>query len=75
MSSLPERDLQAEVAKHFRGTPESRVIDALRLGQEMLDAFLNTLPAGTTRHEAIEIMRRNKNRGRTPSKCMEAPRR
>ena len=74
MPELPERNLAAEVAKHFRGTPESRVLDALRLGEEALAAFLATLPPGTTRDEAREIVRRNKNRGRTPCRCMDAPR-
>lgn len=75
MSSLPPRDLTTEVAKHFQGTPESRVRDALRLGEEALDAFMQALPPGTSREEAREILSRNKNRGRTPSKLMEASRR
>jgi len=72
--SLPPRDLDDEIAKHFKGTPQSRVQEALRLGQEMLDAFLRNLPPGTSRLEALEILSRNKNRGRTPSKLMEGPR-
>jgi hypothetical protein len=72
--ALRPRDLDDEIAKHFQGTPESRVLEALRLGQEMLDAFLATLPPGTSRLEAAEILSRNKNRGRTPSKLMEGPR-
>lgn len=75
MSTLPTRDLKDELAKHFKGTPDSRVREALRLGEEALDAFMRTLPPGTTRAEAREILSRNKNRGRTPSKVMEAPRR
>jgi hypothetical protein len=67
--------LQAEVAKHFKGTPESRVREALRLGEDALDAFMQALPPGTTREEAREILSRNKNRGRTPSNLMEASRR
>jgi len=72
--SLPPRDLDAEIAKHFKGTPQSRVPEALRLGQEMLDAFLRNLPPVTSRLTALEILSRNKNRGRTPSKLMEGPR-
>ncbi len=75
MSSSPQRDLKAEVAKHFKGTPESRVRDALRLGEEALDAFLQALPPGTSREQAREILSRNKNRGRCPSKVMEMSRR
>ena len=74
MASLPARDLQAEVAKHFKGTAEERFLESLRLGQAALDAFHATLPPGTTRGEAREILRRNKNRGRRPSRVMEAPR-
>ena len=74
MASLPERDLQAEVEKHFKGTPEERYELAMRLGREALDAFLATLPPGTTREEAREILRRNKHRGRRPSRVMDAPR-
>ena len=71
MASLPARDLEAELAKHFKGTPESRVREALRLGREALDAFLATLPPGTTPAEARAILRRNKHRGRRPSKVMD----
>ena len=72
MALLPPRDLDQEVAKHFQGTPEERMLLALRLGQEALHLFHATLPAGTTLAEAREILRLNKQRGRQPSKVMEA---
>jgi hypothetical protein len=74
MPTLPRRDLSAEVAKHFRGTPDERFRAAVRLGGEMLDAFLATLPPGTDRETARDLLRRNKNRGRRRSPLMEAPR-
>ncbi|HJQ99054.1 MAG TPA: hypothetical protein VJ826_12145 [Candidatus Polarisedimenticolaceae bacterium] len=74
MASLPPRDLRAEVAKHFKGTPEERLREALRLGRAELEAFLATLPPGTTRTQAREILRKNKHRGRRPSRLMDGPR-
>jgi hypothetical protein len=68
------RNLDQEVAKHFQGTAEERILLALRLGREALDVFHTTLPPGTTLDEAREILRRNKQRGRRSSKVMEAPR-
>jgi hypothetical protein len=72
MARLPRRDLAAEVAKHFRGTAEERVLRALDLGQQALDVFLAALPPGTARLHAAAIARRNKQRGRRPSRVMEA---
>jgi hypothetical protein len=72
MARLPRRDLVAEVAKHFRGTAEERVLLALDLGQQALDVFVAALPPGTTRSQAAAIARRNKQRGRRPSGVMEA---
>ncbi len=72
MALIPPRGLDQEVAKHFQGTPEERMLLALRLGQEALHLFHSTLPAGTTLAEAREILRLNKQRGRQPSKVMEA---
>ena len=71
---MQDQDFDAELAKHFQGTPETRVREALRLGEEALDALLKTLPPGTTRDEAREIFTRNKNFGRTPWKCMDSAR-
>lgn len=67
--SLPPRDLRAEVTRHFRGTPESRILQAWRLGREALDLFLATLPPGTSRAEARRLMQRNTHRGRRPSRA------
>ena len=74
MALLPPRDLQQEVDKHFHVTPGERMLLALRLGREALEVFHATLPPGTTLDEAREILRRNKQKGRRPSKVMEAPR-
>ncbi len=74
MARLPARTLDAEVARHFRGTAEERILLALRLGQEGLDIFLASLPPGTTRGAAADIARRNKQRGRRRSAALEAPR-
>lgn len=70
--ALPPRDLQAEVARHFHGTPESRILLAWRLGREALDLFHATLPPGTSRAEARRIMQRNTRRGRRPSRAFDA---
>ncbi|MEO8584988.1 MAG: hypothetical protein ABI584_02395 [Acidobacteriota bacterium] len=51
------RDLAAETAKFFRGTPESRLADALRVDPFALDLFLAALPAGTSREEAERVRR------------------
>jgi hypothetical protein len=67
MTELPERCLSTEVAKHFRGTPGSRIEAALRLGRNVLDLFLATQPPGTSRHAARLILQRNTHRGRRPS--------
>jgi|MudIll2142460700_1097286.scaffolds.fasta_scaffold1195681_2 hypothetical protein len=71
---FPKRDLAAEVAKHFKGTPAERMALARRTGEQALQLFLATLPPGTTRAAALEIVRRNKHRGRRPSPLMDAPR-
>ncbi|MBI1818243.1 MAG: hypothetical protein HYR72_24950 [Deltaproteobacteria bacterium] len=71
MTKLPARDLDAEVAKHFHGTPAERIQLALRLGQEALQLFMATLPPGTTIVEARDRLRRNKHRGRRPSRSMD----
>ena len=50
------RDLEAEVAKFFRGTPDERVARALRLGRRGVDVFLASLPPGTPRSVAAEML-------------------
>jgi len=52
------RDLDAEVAKFFKGTPDERVARALRLGRRGVDVFLASLPPGTPRSVAAEMLRR-----------------
>jgi hypothetical protein len=74
MAVFPARDLDQEVAKHFQGTPEERILLALRLGREALELFHATLPPGTSLDEAREILRRNKHRGRRPSAVMDSRR-
>ena len=74
MTRLIRRTLASEVAKHFRGTPGERIMQAARLGEEALTLFLAMQPAGMSREEAREILRRNKHRGRRPSRVMDAPR-
>ena len=49
-------------------------MQAARLGEEALTLFLAMQPAGMSREEAREILRRNKHRGRRPSRVMDAPR-
>ena len=67
MALLPPRDLRAELSKHFRGTPGERFALSLRLGEEAIDLFLATQPAGMTRTAARAPLQRKKNRGRRPS--------
>lgn len=73
MATLGARDLPATIAKHFAGTPRQRVRSALRLGEEILDLFLATLPVGTTRRHARALMQRNRHPGRRPSKVASVP--
>ncbi|MEO8054147.1 MAG: hypothetical protein ABI768_03275 [Acidobacteriota bacterium] len=68
------RDLAAEVAKFFQGTPESRLADALRVDSFALDLFLAALPEGTSREEAERRARLLTHAGRRRSKVMELPR-
>jgi hypothetical protein len=71
---LAARDLASEIRKHFQGTPEERILQAMRLGQQALDIFQATLAPGTSRAAAREIMQRNKRHGRRPSVLMETRR-
>ena len=68
------RDLAAETAKFFRGTPESRLAEALRVDPFALDLFLAALPAGTSREEAARRARLLTHSGRRHSRVMELPR-
>jgi len=61
------RDLDAEVAKFFKGTPDERVARALRLGRRGVDVFLASLPPGTSRSVAAEMLRARARTARRPS--------
>jgi hypothetical protein len=68
------RDLATEAEKHFQGTPDERVRTAFALGASLFEMYLRTLPRGTTRAEAEDIVRRQTHRGRRRSRVMELPR-
>jgi hypothetical protein len=68
------RDLASEAAKFFRGTPESRLAEALRPDDLALDLFLAGLPKGTSREEAARLARRLTHAGRRASRLMKQPR-
>ena len=70
-TATARRDLAAEFAKHFKGTPEERLAAALRVEPLPLDLFLSTLPPGTSREE---LARLRTNAGRRYSRVMENPR-
>ena len=72
MARLPRRDLSEELDKHFAGTAQGRVQTALRLGEQALDLFLATLPAGTTRQRARAMLQRNRHPGRQRSTVTDA---
>ena len=72
MTQLPARDLRAELERHFWGTPEQRVLAAVRLGEQALDVFLASQPPGTSRERARRLLQRNRNRGRHRSGAIEA---
>jgi hypothetical protein len=69
-----QRNLATEAEKHFRGTPDERVREALAQGAALLDLYVRALPPGTTRLEAAEKMRRATHAGRRPSRVMDLPR-
>ena len=71
MGEIPARDIAAEAAKHFHGTPAERLGEALRLGRESLRRFLATQPAGTTEEAARQITRHRKHAGRRPSRVLD----
>ena len=72
--STSGRDLAAETAKFFRGTPEIRLAEALRPDGFALDLFLATLPRGTSREEAARLARLLTHAGRRVSRVMGQPR-
>jgi hypothetical protein len=67
MPSMMPRDMEAEVRRYFQGTAADRLTVALRLGHRSVTLFLCSLPAGTTRAEALRRMRAIKSMGRRPS--------
>jgi hypothetical protein len=68
------RDLDAEVAKFFKGTPDERVARALRLGRRGVDVFLASLPPGTPRSVAAEMLRTRRRADRRRSAGVGAAR-
>ena len=68
------RDLNAEMAKFFKGTPDERVSRALRLGRRGVEVFLAALPPGTPRSVAAEMLRARTRAGRRPFAAGGAPR-
>lgn len=69
------RDLDAEAAKFFRGTPEERLARALRVDPLALELFLAGLPDGTSREEAARQARNLTHAGRRASRVMDPLRR
>lgn len=68
------RDLDAEVAKFFKGTPDERVARALRLGRRGFEVFLASLPPGTSRAVAAEMRTARKRSARRPFAALGATR-
>lgn len=68
------RDLAAEAEKFFRGSPEERLADALRVDPLALNLFLAGLPNGTTREEAARRAQLLTHAGRRVSRVMAKPR-
>lgn len=66
------RTLGDEAAKHFRGTPASRLLLARRLGRRAIELYRATLPPGTTFEQARRQLEAKQRRGRRPSACIEA---
>jgi len=72
MPGMARRGLADEAAKHFAGTPVSRLRTARRLGRRALELFRATLPAGTSLRDARLQLERAKHRGRRRSSAIEA---
>lgn len=68
------RDLDAEMAKFFTGTPDERVARALRLGRRGVDVFLASLPPGTPRSLAAEMLKARKRSSRRRCATVDATR-
>jgi hypothetical protein len=74
MPGLARRGFAEELAKHFQGTPASRLRLARARGRRALALFRATLPEGTTIQEARRLLEVGKQRGRR-RRAIEAPRR
>jgi hypothetical protein len=72
MPSTARRGLAGEAAKHFHGTPASRLRAARRLGRRALELFRATLPEGTSMREARRQLAITKHHGRRRSAAVEA---
>jgi hypothetical protein len=72
--SVFSRDLAAEAAKHFKGSPEERMANALALGRDLFEMYARTLAPTVTRAEAGERVRLTTHAGRRPSRVMDLPR-
>lgn len=72
MPVMASRGVADEAAKHFAGTPASRLRTARRLGRRALELFCATLPAGTSLRDARLQLERAKHRGRRRSSAIEA---
>ncbi len=72
MPGMARRDLAAEVAKHFQGTPAMRLRAARRLGRRALELFRASLPEGTSLREARLQLQFGRHRGRRRSAAIEA---
>ncbi len=72
MGVTGRRTLADEVAKHFHGTPASRLRTARRLGRRALELFRATLPEATSLNEARRQLEIRKHHGRRRSGAVEA---
>jgi len=72
MAGMARRDLAEEAAKHFQGTPASRLRAARRLGRRALELFRATLPEGTSLREARLQLAVGRHHGRRRSPAIEA---
>ena len=69
MKSVADESRREMQLRVLAMSPAERVELAFRLGDEDLEAFMRT--RGLTRAEALAILRRNRQRGRTPCSFFE----
>ncbi|MFZ5481642.1 MAG: hypothetical protein ACOZNI_33070 [Myxococcota bacterium] len=67
MSPIADRAREADRAAAAATTPEERIALALRLGER--DARVYAEAHGVSMEEARRVLRENRRRGRTPSRC------